>query len=107
MNNYEVVNGKLPEEFHRKHLINEATRVIEIRCGQCDEREQVSEKDLTLFEHTTLEDYAAKRFYINGWRYCLLPEYEIEGVFCAACIRDDEGEENNSLQQPREKTKDE
>ena len=104
---YEVVNGKMPEEFHRKHLISNGVSIIEIRCGQCDEREQVSEEDLMLVEDITLEEYAAKSFYEDGWRYCVLPDYEIEGIFCMGCIRDDNGEENNSLQQPREKTNDE
>ncbi len=104
MSSYEVVNGKMPEEFHRKHLINEIQRVIEIKCNQCDKQESVNGEGLALSEPGALEKYAARCFYESGWRYCSLPDYGVEGVFCIDCIREDKGKEDNSLQQPWETT---
>ena len=101
---YKVKDGKMPEEFHVKHLINESRRVIEIKCNQCDKQESVDGDGLDLSEPDALERYAARCFYASGWRYCSLPDYEIEGIFCIDCIHDDGGTEDNTLQQPREKT---
>lgn len=101
---YETVDGKMPEEFHKKHLWNEADRVIEIKCCNCGNSETVSNhEDYSLVtEDATLEQAAANYFYDAGWRYCELPVYGVEGVFCAGCILEDGGVESSTLQQPRE-----
>ena len=107
---YEVVDGKMPEEFHKKHLLTESVCVIEIKCNNCSAKESVNGDDvfnLTFESETmTLDQYAARSFYESEWRYCVLPDYEIEGVFCPDCIRENDGTESNSLRQPREKVQD-
>lgn len=109
MDTYEVKDGKMPEEFHLKHLLNNSVKVITITCNNCMSSEDVTEDadHLHAEGNISLEVFAAEAFYGQGWRYCTLPDYEVEGVFCTSCIRDYGGTEDDSLQQPREKTNDE
>ena len=92
------VGGQMPEEFHKLHLANNLIRTVSIECNQCNKRDYMD--DSMLMKESTLEEIAIKEFYDAGWRYCALPDYEVEGIFCAVCIEKDGGVEDNSLQQP-------
>ena len=103
---YEVVNGEMPEEFHVKHLLNNSVEVITITCSNCMTSDDVGENGGYEFvkDKMSLKTHAAQFFYDIGWRYCTLPEYGVEGVFCSDCIHENNGTEDNTLQQPRETT---
>ena len=96
------VGGHMPEEFHKLHFANNLIRTVSIECAQCGERDEVDDSVLMrdIAGDPPLEEMALKKFYSTGWRYCALPDYQVEGIFCMGCIRDDGGVENNTLQQP-------
>jgi hypothetical protein len=99
---YTTTDGKMPPEFHQRHLLGNVERTVKIECNQCGREETYDENTVLIDtpDDTKLRETAAKIFYNDGWRYCELPDYAVEGVFCADCVERDGGVEDNTLQQP-------
>jgi hypothetical protein len=100
---YTTTDGKMPPEFHQRHLLGNVERTVKIECNQCGREELYEESSILLDtpNDAKFREMAAKNFYEDGWRYCELPDYAVEGTFCGECVERDGGVEDDTLQQPR------
>ncbi len=100
---YTTTDGEMPEEFHKKHFLNNSNTTIYLQCNYCGDDDSFTDEGMVEDSGLTIKQAAAEYFYEEGWRYCELPDAEVEGVFCSGCIRDENGKEDDNLQQPVEK----